>query len=107
MNDSKTKKTGNIDGISLAHALKTMVRNMESGRTIYLAFSRMGFYVLVFVMGMSIIANVVLLDLLISAPATIVRTDNLVFIAQLSLSIAAVIAGLWLFLKGVNIIVDK
>jgi hypothetical protein len=56
---------------------------------------------------MSVIANVVLVDLLISAPTLVQRASMPVFVVQLILSVSAIIAGLWLFLKGVNIVTDK
>ena len=103
----ETKKVKRVDEVTFAKAIRLMFGNIKSGKTIYLAFTKRGFHALVFVMGMSVIANVVLVDLLISAPTLVQRTSMPVFIVQLILSVSAIIAGLWLFLKGVNIVTDK
>ena len=92
---------------TLAGAFKTMFKNMKSGKTIYLAFSKRNFHILVFVLGMNIVANSVLIDLLINAPTMVQRMDMPFFITQFSLSSAAVVSGFWLFLRGINIITDK
>lgn len=96
-----------LTDVTLAKAFTTMFRNMKSGKTVYLAFSKRSFHILVFVMGMSVIANVVLLDLLMRAPAMVQRTETPIFVIQFILSASAIISGFWLFLKGVNIVTDK
>jgi uncharacterized membrane protein len=101
------KKVTKTDEMTLANAMRSMFKNMKSGNTIYLAFSRRNFYMLVFVMGMSVIANIVLVDLLLVAPTMVQRADTPIFVAQFILSSFAIVAGFFLFLKGVNIVTDK
>lgn len=102
----ETKKY-QINETTLVKSLKLMFKDMKSGKTIYLAFSKKSFHILVFVMGMSIVANIALISLLINAPTIVERTNPSMYIAQLILSGSAILGGLWLFLKGVNIITDK
>ncbi|MCX9026268.1 MAG: hypothetical protein OIN85_09270 [Candidatus Methanoperedens sp.] len=101
---------------TLANAIRLMFENMKSGDTTNLAFSRGNLHILVFVMAMSIIvmstfANTVV-DLLIDAQ-TIVQITSIkiasmpIFVIQFILSTIAVVAGFWLFLKGVNIASKK
>lgn len=101
------KKGNTVNETNLINALGSMFKDMRSGKTVYLAFSRNGFYILIFVMAMSVIANVVLVDLLMNAPVMVQKTDELVFTTQFLLSAVAIIAGLWLFIKGVNMVTDK
>jgi hypothetical protein len=104
MNPKKTTKTNEI---TLANAMKSMFKNMKSGETIYMAFSRRNFYALIFVMGMSVIANAALVSLLVSAPTIVQRVDTLISATQLLLSLLAIFAGFWLFLKGIFIVTEK
>jgi hypothetical protein len=103
----ETKKVNRVDEVTFAKAIKLMFKNIKSGKTLYLAFTKRGFHTLVFAVGMSVVANVVLVDLLISAPTLVQRASLPVFVVQLILSVSAIISGLWLFLKGVNIVTDK
>lgn len=96
-----------VDDRTFITAMRKMFKEIKSGQTLYLAFTRRNFYMLIFVMAMSIIANVILVDLLISAPTLVQRADPPVFTVQFILSLSAIIAGLWLFLKGVNIVTEK
>lgn len=102
-----TKKVNRIDDRTFVTAISSMFKNIKSGQTLYLAFTRRGFYMLIFVIATSIIANLILVDLLITAPTVVQRTDTPIFTVQMVLSVSAIIAGLWLFLKGVNIVTDK
>jgi len=103
----ETKKVNKVSEITFAKAVGQMFKDMKNGNTIYLAFSRKSYYVLVFVMAMSVIANIALVNLLVNAPTLVQRTDTPTFIVQLTLSASAIVSGLWLFLKGVNIVTDK
>lgn len=106
--DTKNRhKTKPLNEVTLVKALRHMFKNMNSGKTVYLAFSRVSFRILIFVMAMSVIANIVLVDLLIHAPTVVEKTNVFIYIPQLILSTTAIIAGLWLFLKGVNIVTDR
>ncbi len=98
-----TKKE--INGVTLVKAIGLMFKDMKSGKSVYLVFSKNSFRMLIFTMAMSIIANFVLVDLLISAPITIQRVFP-ISIIQFIISICAMISGLWLFLKGINIATD-
>ncbi len=102
-----SKNVSRTNEATFVNALKTMFKNMEDGNTVYLAFSRTNFYILIFVMGMSVIGNIVLVSLLMSAPTVVEKADTPTFIAQFTLSLSAIIAGLWLFLKGINIVTDR
>ena len=103
----EAKKDHKIDEVALAKAVKLMFGNMKSGRTVYLSFSRMNFRALIFTIAMSVIANIVLIDLLIRAPIIVEKTTTLLYLIQFSLSAVAIIAGLWLFFKGINLEVDR
>lgn len=92
------------DDVTLVKAIKLMFQDIKSGKTIYLAFSRKSFHIMIFSIATGIIANVVLFDLLLNAPTFIQRTN--MSLVQLSISFTAVIAGLWLFFKGINMIVE-
>ncbi len=102
-----SKSTSKVNEVTLTKAVRLMFKNMKSGDTIYLAFSRRNFHMLVFVMAMSVIANAVLVDLLVDAPTMVQRTSTPIFAIQLILSATAIVAGFWLFLKGVNIVTEK
>ena len=99
-------KTKPID-VTLAKAFMSIFKDMKSGKTVYLAFSKRSFHILVFVLAMSVIANIALVDLLVRTPTVIERSSPPMYVAQLILSVGAIISGIWLFLKGVNIITDK
>ncbi len=98
-----TKK--GISEVTFAKAISLMFKDISGGKSVYLVFSKKSFYILIFTMAMSIIANFVLVDLLISAPIKIERIFP-IFIIQIVLSVCAIISGLWLFLKGINIVTD-
>lgn len=100
-------KKRRVDEATLAQAFRTMFKDMKSGRTVYLAFSRGSFHILIFTLAMSVIANIVLVDLLIRAPTVVERANTIIFIVQMSLSITGIIAALWLFFKGINIITER
>lgn len=92
---------------NLASALKTMFKNIKSGKTVYLAFSKRSFHILIFTLAMGVIANLVLVDLLLRAPTVVERPDKFIYAAQLALSITAIGSALWLFLRGVNIVTER
>ena len=103
----EVKKGHKIDEVTFAKAVRLMFGDMKSGRTVYLSFSRMNFRALIFTMAMGVIANIVLIDLLIRAPTMVEKTTTFFYFIQLSLSSAAIVAGLWLFFKGINLEVDR
>lgn len=105
--ETKNGKHKKANNITFENAFKSMIKEMHSGKTIYLAFSKRNFHVLVFVLAMSIIANIVLIDLLVRAPTIVEKTNIPIFMIQFLLSATAIVSGLWLFLRGVNIITDK
>lgn len=88
--------------LTIANAVRFMFKNMKSGKTLYLAFSKRTFHILIFVMAMDIIANIALINLLISNPLI-----DPIYIIQFTLSFAAIVSGIWLFFKGINIATDK
>jgi len=104
---TKNGKNKKPKDVTFEGAFKTILKEMTSGETVYLAFSKRNFRVLVFVLAMSIIANIILIDLLIRAPTVVIRMSTPIFVIQFLLSAAAIISGFWLFLKGINIITDK
>ncbi len=101
------KNVSRANEVTFSNAVRTMFKNMKDGSIVYLAFSRMNFYILIFVMGMSVIGNIVLVSLLVGAPTVVEKADTPTFIAQFTLSLSAIIAGLWLFLKGITIVTDR
>lgn len=103
----EAKKIKKIDETTLANAMRLMFKNIQSGKTVYLAFSRNSFHILIFVMGMSVVANIALIDLLMRAPTIVERVNTFLYAAQFILSITAILGGLWLFLKGINIVTEK
>lgn len=103
----EAKKDHKIDEVTLAKAVKLMFGDMKSGRTVYLSFSRMNFRILIFTMAMDVIANIALIDLLMHAPTIVEKTSTFLYLIQFSLSAAAIVAGLWLFFKGINLEVDR
>ncbi len=106
MEPKKTSKIKKTNEVSLAYAMRLIVEKLGDRNTIYLAFSRRNFYLLIFVLALGTIANIVLVDLLLQAPVQVERASILVYSIQLALSATSIIAGLWLFLKGINIVVD-
>jgi hypothetical protein len=106
MEPKKASKIKKSNEVSLAHAMKLMLEKLGERDTIYLAFSRRNFYLLIFVLALGTIANIVLVDLLLRAPVLVERTSIFIYSIQLALSATAIIVGLWLFLKGINIVVD-
>lgn len=92
----KLKRSGNF-----IEMIKLTLKTLEDKNTIYLAFSRSGFFGLIFVIGAGIAANIAIIDFLIRKDMT-----DMLAILQFAISAAAVITGLWLFLRGVNIAVE-
>lgn len=105
--EHKNGKRKKLNDVTIESAFRAMIKEMKSGSTVYLAFSKRSFHILVFVLAMSIIANIVLVDLLLRAPTMVERTSTPTFVIQFLLSASAIVSGLWLFLRGVNIITDK
>ena len=101
------KKGNKIGETTFVNSMRMLFSNIESGKMMYLAFSKKSFYLLIFTMAMSVIANIVLINLLVNAPVTVGKTDSLTYIVQFVLSTSAVVCGFWLFLKGINIVTDK
>jgi hypothetical protein len=106
METKKANKFKKSSEISLARAVKLMLMKFGERDTIYLAFSRRNFYILIFVLALGTIANIVLVDLLLHAPVLVEKANIFIYIIQLALSITSIIAGLWLFFKGISIVVD-
>ncbi len=100
METKKASKFKKSNEVSLAYSMRLMLEKLGDRNTIYLAFTRRNFYLLIFVLAIGTIANIVLVDLLLQAPVYSIQ------LIQLALSATSIIAGLWLFLKGINIVVD-
>ena len=105
--ETKNGKHKKMNESTLANAFRVMLKEMNNDKMTYLAFSKRNFHILVFVLAMGVIANVALVDLLIRAPTVVQKTNTLVFAVQFLLSTMAIVSGLWLFLRGINIITDK
>lgn len=103
----ETKKENKIDGTTLAKAIRLMFKNMKSGKTVYLAFSKKGFHFLIFALTIGTAANITLMYILLQGTGFITRANPIIVTFQLILSLISVIAGIWLFFKGINIVVDK
>jgi hypothetical protein len=106
MEPKKASKLKKSNEVSLAYAIKLMFNKLGDRNTIYLAFSRRNFYILIFVLAVGTIANIVLIDLLLQAPIMVERANVFIHSTQLALSSVSIIAGLWLFFKGISIVVD-
>lgn len=106
MEPKKVSKFKKSNEVSLAYAMRLMLEKLGDRDTIYLAFSRRNFYILIFVLALGTIANIVIVDLLLQAPVFVERANMFIYSIQLALSSASIIAGLWLFFKGINIVVD-
>lgn len=97
---------------TFARTLSVMFRNIKSGSNIYIVFSKKSFHILIFTLAMSIIANTVLIYLMLNYPAITggIFTGGIrsiiIFACQLILSVAAVISGIWLVFKGIDIVTD-
>ena len=102
----ETKKENKIDNTTLFKAMKTMFKNMKSGKTVYLAFSKRNFHFLIFVLVIGTAANIALIYILLQGSGFIIRANPIIVTFQLILSVISIIAGIWLFFKGVNIVVD-
>lgn len=100
------KKVRTVDEVSLAKAMKTMFKLIENKDEIYLAFSKTNFKVLIYTLAVGSIANIAIIYILLRTPVLIAQTSILLYIFQLILSITGIITGIWLFLKGINIVVE-
>ena len=80
-----------------------MLKNIKSGDNIYIVFSKKSFRVLVFTLGMAIIANIIIGYLIINSLSFAKGVDIFIYIVMLILSIITVFSGLWLVFKGIDI----
>lgn len=106
MEPKKAGKFKKSNEVNLAYAMKLMLNKLGDRNTIYLAFSRRNFYILIFVLALGTIANIVLVDLLLQAPIMVERANIFIYLIQFALSATSIFAGLWLFFKGISIVVD-
>lgn len=95
-----------LNEANLVSALKMMLKNASSGKTVYLAFSKLSFHLLIFVLIIGTAANIALIDILLQGTGFIVKASVIIVAVQLILSSLSIIAGAWLFLKGINIIIE-
>ena len=100
----ETKTTKKLNERSFNRALSSMLKNIKSGNLIYIVFSKNSFRMLVFTLAMSIIANLILVYLLINS--LIMGGIGVIYTVMLVLSIIAIISGLWLVFKGIDIVTD-
>jgi len=96
-------KNRQLDKISVAKAIKLMFKDMESGKTTYLAFSKNSFYLFIYVLAIGTAANIALIDILTNGTGFIERANNMVVLIQVILSGISIISGVWLFFKGINV----
>lgn len=94
------------DETTLVNAMKMMFKNIKSGDTIYLAFSRKSFYILIFVLTIGTAANIALIDILLHGSGYGMVSNTSIVYTQLILSVIAIVSGIWLFFKGINVAVD-
>lgn len=104
--ETKKVKSKSIGEINIAKAVTMMFKDIESGRTIYLAFSKRGFHLLIFALAIGTAANIALIDILLQGTGFITMAHPAIVTLQLILSGASVITGVWLFFKGINMIVE-
>lgn len=103
----ETKKENKIDNTTLFKAMRTMFKNIKSGKTVYLAFSKNGFHLLIFALVIGTAANIALMYILLQGSGFIIKANSIIVTFQFILSGISIIAGIWLFFKGINIVVDK
>ena len=95
---------------NLIHTIEFMFKNVKSGNIIYIAFSKKTFYALIFTLGTSIIANIILAYLIVNLlinSVLIKSVDIFIYIVVLVLLIVATFSGLWLVFKGIDIVTDN
>lgn len=107
MERKSENKVKPLNDVTLAKAFTTMFKEMKSGSTVYLAFSKRSFHILVFTLAIGTAANIALIDILLQGTGFIHRANSIIVTFQLILSGISIIAGVWLFFKGVNIVADK
>lgn len=100
--------TAKRNRLDLAHTIELMFRNVKSGDKIYIAFSKKTFRFLVYTLGMSIIANIIIVYLIVNySPILIGGIYTLIYIALLILFVMAILSGLWLVFKGIDIVTES
>lgn len=104
--DTKNVKSKSIGEINVIKAMTMMFKDIKSGRTVYLAFSKRGFHLLIFALAIGTAANIALMDILLQGTGFITKAHPVIVVLQLILSGTSVLAGVWLFFKGINIIVE-
>lgn len=97
-------RTRKLNEKSFSKALSSMLKNIKSGELIYIVFSKKSFRILVFTLAMSIIANLTLVYLLVNS--LILGGLDVIYIILLVLFVVAIISGLWLVFKGIDIVTD-
>jgi hypothetical protein len=95
------KKVTKTNETTLANAVRFMFKNMKNRDIIYLAFSRVNFYILVFVMAMSIIVRIISVDLLLNIPTRVKKADISIYITRIVLSPAIVVEKMMKNVKNV------
>lgn len=104
------QKVYKINNVGLSRMIEAMFKNIKSGDTLYISFSKKSFRILVFTMSMGVIANIILVYIIIKLFASypILRgQDVFTYAIILILSIVAVLSGLWLVFKGIDIVTDN
>jgi hypothetical protein len=99
----KGVKTGKVD---ITRTIELMLKNIKIEGNIYIVFSKKSFRVLVFTLGMSIIANIIIIILIIHSLSFTMNIDTFIYIVMLILSIITVLSGLWLVFKGIDIVTE-
>lgn len=90
----------------LAKAITFMHTNITNGKTIYLAFSKWNFNILIFTLAIGTAANVALIYILINGTGYIYGGNAAIVTFQLIFSGLSILSGVWLFFKGINIIAE-
>lgn len=106
MGQKNVSKTNRANGTTLARAIELMFRNVKSGNTIYISFSKKTFHFLIFTLAMAIIANIILAYIILKSPIFVGGIYTIIYTVLLILSIATIFSGTWLVFKGIDIITD-
>lgn len=107
MTSKNTSKTKKLNGVTLTKAIELMSRNIKSGNTIYIAFPKKTFQLLIFTLTMSIVANAIIAYLIIEFQTFVSGIYTFVYIILFILSITTVLSGLYIVFKGIDIITDE
>lgn len=107
MTSKNANKAKKLNGTTLAKSIELMFRNVKSGNTIYISFSKKTFHFLIFTLAMAIIANIIIAYLILKSPIFVGGIYTIIYTIVLILSVTTIFSGTWLVFKGIDIITDN